>query len=374
MTDLQSPAVLLGGRYELGELLGTGATSRVHRARDTVLERDVAVKVFRHDVEASDAARVQTEVRTLASLSHPNLVAVHDAVAVAGPDGRTTSYLVMELVDGPTLAACCLDGELPLHRVAEIGSQLAAALAHVHERGIVHRDVKPANILLGSDGRARLADFGIVRILDEARLTGTGLTIGTAPYLSPEQVRGRDVGPPADVYALGLVLLECLTGRREYDGGPVECALARLDRRPFIPTTLPAPWPALLDRMTADDAADRPTAVEVAQALTGGSRNPPPAMVDPTLVGPAAPAPARATRLPQRPSRVAPTGSHGVGRRPAMVGAGLLIAVVLATVVGVAAVHARRGSTGSAGVGPTPGPSAPVLERHLDDLRRSVQP
>ena len=374
MTDLQSPAVLLAGRYELGELLGTGATSRVHRARDTVLERDVAVKVFRHDVEASDAARVQTEVRTLASLSHPNLVAVHDAVAVAGPDGRTKSYLVMELVDGPTLAACCLDGELPLQRVAEIGSQLAAALAHVHERGIVHRDVKPANILLGSDGRARLADFGIVRILDEARLTGTGLTIGTAPYLSPEQVRGRDVGPPADVYALGLVLLECLTGRREYDGGPVECALARLDRRPFVPATLPAPWPALLDRMTADDAADRPTAVEVAQVLTGGSRKPPPALVEPTLVAPAAPTPTRTTRLPQRPPRAAPPSSHGVGRRPNMVGAGLLIAVILATVLGVAAVRAGRGSTGSAGVGPTPGPSAPVLERQLDDLRRSVQP
>jgi serine/threonine protein kinase len=123
----------------------------------------------------------------------------------------------------------------------------------------VHRDVKPGNVLIGRDGRVRLTDFGIARLVDSARVTSTGMMVGTASFLAPEQVAGEPVGPPADVYALGLVLLECLTGQREYAGSTVEVALARLQRLPRVPATLPAGWPGLLRAMTAREPADRPS-------------------------------------------------------------------------------------------------------------------
>ncbi len=256
--------VLLGGRYELGPLLGRGGMADVHLATDTVLGRDVAAKVFKPHVE--DVDRTSSEVRLLASLNHPGLVSLYDAGTADGG----SPWLVMELIDGPTLAACCVDGSLGPDRVATFGADLAEALAHCHERGVVHRDVKPANILITSSDRAKLTDFGIARLVDAARHTATGLTVGTAPYFSPEQVRGTEVGPPSDVYSLGLVLLECLTGRREYaEQNAVACAVARLHRSPDVPPSLPAPWPELLTAMTADEPAERPTAAEVATILRG---------------------------------------------------------------------------------------------------------
>ncbi len=255
---------IVAGRYVLGDVLGTGAMAQVRQATDLLLERQVAVKVFREDLDDDSAARARSEMRTLAVLSHPRLVGIHDAGT--REDGHP--YLVMELVEGPTLAQCCVDGSLTPERLASIGADLAEALAYVHSQGVVHRDVKPANILLAADG-AKLTDFGIARIVDGARHTGTGLTIGTAPYLAPEQVTGAAIGAATDVYALGLVLLECLTGHREYDGNAVEAAMARLHRPPRIPSTLPAPWPDLLAAMTAMAPADRPTADQVAGVLRG---------------------------------------------------------------------------------------------------------
>lgn len=255
---------LLGGRYALGPVMGRGGMAQVLRATDTVLGREVAVKLFHPHVE--DVDRTSSEIALLASLNHPGLVSLYDAGATE--DGAP--FLVMELVDGPTLAACCLDGTLTQTRVAGIGADLAEALAHCHERGVIHRDVKPANVLLTADDRAKLTDFGIARLVDAARHTATGLTVGTAPYFSPEQVRGGAVGPPTDVYALGLVLLEALTGRREYaDSDPVACAVERLHRDPVVPASLPAPWPSVLSRMTAADPSDRPTAADVAGILRG---------------------------------------------------------------------------------------------------------
>ena len=263
------PAVLLDGRYALGPLLGIGASARVHRAHDRLLDRTVAIKLFRRDLQALDLARVRAEARALATLQHPNVVRLHDSVAVDAGADQPLTYLVMELVEGPTLAAYCSAGPVHPGRVLEIGSQLGAALSYVHSRGLVHRDLKPANVLLGSDGRVRLLDFG-VSVRPGPRTAGPGaeeLSPGTAPYLSPEQVRRRVVGPPSDVYALGLVLLECLTGHREYAGDPVDCALARLDHPPVIPAHLPAPWPRLLTLMAAPEPADRPTAAEVTGEL-----------------------------------------------------------------------------------------------------------
>lgn len=272
MPDAVRPAVLLDGRYALGPLLGIGASARVHRAHDLLLDRTVAIKLFRRDLQAPDLARVRAEVRALGSLRHPNVVRLHDSVAVDTGAEPPLTYLVLELVDGPTLAAYCASGPVHPGRVQEIGSQLGAALAYVHSRGLVHRDLKPANVLLGSDGRVRLLDFGVSLRLDQpgdrtARPDADELSPGTAPYLSPEQVRRREVGPPSDVYALGLVLLECLTGHREYDGDPVGCALARLEHPPVIPTDLPRPWPWLLAVMAAPEPADRPTAADVSDAL-----------------------------------------------------------------------------------------------------------
>jgi serine/threonine protein kinase len=152
--------------------------------------------------------------------------------------------------------------------VAAAGAQVADALRYVHGAGIVHRDVTPSNILLARDGRVLLADFGIARLAaDTAHLTAQGLMVGTVGYLSPEQVTGGDAGPAADVYALGLTLLEALTGEQAYPGPVPEAALARLTARPVIPETLPPPWPDLLRRMTAHRPSERPTAAEVAGIL-----------------------------------------------------------------------------------------------------------
>ena len=259
------PAVV-GGRYELGALLGTGASAVVRRGLDRVSGRTFAVKLFHAGASAHDRRRQQREMRALATLHHPGLVALHDGGV---EDGRP--FIVTDLVEGPTLAERLEAGPLDPEELLGIGARLADALAHVHRAGIVHRDLKPANVLLGADG-PRLADFGIARALDGTAVTGTGYVVGTAAYLAPEQVRGEWVGPEADVYALGLVLLESLTGRREYPGALVESATARLHRPPGIPTGLPFALDTALRAMTALDPADRPAAADVATMLAAAPR------------------------------------------------------------------------------------------------------
>ncbi|WP_300640602.1 serine/threonine-protein kinase [Nocardioides sp.] len=266
------PAVppVLRERYRLEARLGSGGTADVHRATDTTLQRPVAVKLLR-DVagDASDRGRFVAEARTLASLSHRNLVMVLDA-GIGDEDDRP--FLVMELVEGRALSDALRQGPLPAREVARIGAEVAAGLAFAHERGVVHRDVKPGNVLLSDDGRVKLADFGIARLIgDTVRHTRTGTAIGTAAYLAPEQVRGEDVTGCADVYALGLVLLEALTGQRAFPGSATEAALARLHRDPDVPDDLPAGWPALLRAMTAADPAARPTTAEVVRVCSAGA-------------------------------------------------------------------------------------------------------
>jgi hypothetical protein len=256
-----TPAVL-GGRYELGATLGSGASAVVRRAWDRVSGRAFAVKLFHAGASAHDCRRQQREMRALAALHHPGLVGLYDGGVEAG-----RPYIVTDLVEGPSLAERIARRPLDADEVRRLGARLADALAHVHASGIVHRDLKPANVLLGEDGRPRLADFGIARALDGTAVTGTGYVVGTAAYLAPEQVRGEWVGPEADVYALGLVLLEALTGRREYPGALVESATARLHRAPDIPATLPSGLRTALHAMTALEPAVRPTAAEVAQLL-----------------------------------------------------------------------------------------------------------
>jgi serine/threonine protein kinase len=253
---------VLDGRYRLGDRLGGGAAAEVYRALDERLQRPVAVKLFRGDA-AAQLQRHEAEMRTLASLDHPSLVGVYDA----GTDDSGVPFLVMQLVEGSTLADELRDGALPPERAATYGAALADALAYVHERGFVHRDIKPANVLISGDGRVHLADFGIARLVDSAHETRTGDVLGTPGYFSPEQVTGEPVGPPTDIYALGIVLIECLTGQRPFEGSPMEVALARVNRQPDIPSAYGQPWSDLLTAMTSRDPARRPKAPVVADSL-----------------------------------------------------------------------------------------------------------
>lgn len=255
-------ARILGGRYRLDGLIGWGGAADVHRGFDLQLRRPVAVKIFRSGTGFDTEEGFRSEAVILAQLQHPGLVTAYDA---GRHDGD--AYLVMQLVDGPTLKTRIAESPLSPEAAATLGAALADALDHAHEKGIIHRDVKPSNILLDASDSPHLTDFGISRLLDSTTHTATGTLIGTAAYLSPEQVLGRPVGPPADVYALGLVLLECFTGRLEYEGGPLEAAIARLHRRPALPDFLPEAFGDLLHRMTALEEQDRPTARECARAL-----------------------------------------------------------------------------------------------------------
>src|SRR3954454_6851561 len=251
---------LLDGRYRLGERLGGGAVADVFKAVDERLQRPVAVKVFRGDA-AQQLQRHDAEMRTLAALDHPSLVTVFDA----GTDGESQQpYLVMQLIEGPTLGEELRSGSLTTERSAQYGAALADALGYVHEPGLVHRDVKPANVLITEDGRVHLADFGIARLVDSAHQTRTGDVLGTPAYFAPEQVAGEAVGPAADIYALGIVLIECLSGKRPYEGTAMEVAMARLARPPEIPAGLSGDWAALLTAMTRRVPAERPGAVQVA--------------------------------------------------------------------------------------------------------------
>ncbi len=253
---------VIAGRYELGPVIGRGSTADIYRARDLRLQRDVAVKLFTRGVTGPDRQRQDTELVTLARLRHPGLIELFDA---GTDDGR--AYLVMQLVCGPPLAERLRAGPLPEQAVIGLGAELADTLAYVHSHGITHRDVKPANVLLNEDDRPMLGDFGIARLVDTTRVTAAGDIIGTPAYMSPEQARGAPVGLATDVYALGLVLLECLTGRREYPGAVMESLAARLQRPPNVPPGLAGGLTPLLTRMTATDPAERPTAAAVAASL-----------------------------------------------------------------------------------------------------------
>jgi serine/threonine protein kinase len=253
---------LLDGRYRLGERLGRGGAADVYEAEDLRLERHVAVKVYRPFGDDIGLRRFLTEAELLAGLSHPGLLTVFD---VNVDDDRP--YLVLQLAPGGTLREKINDGPLTSGETATIGAELAEVLAHVHANHVVHRDVKPSNVLFDRTGASFLADFGIARALGAAHLTDSNEFIGTAAYLAPEQVVDREVGPLVDVYALGLVLLECLTGETEYVGTDVEVAIARLSRAPRIPDTLPAEWRSLLSAMTAFEPEGRPNARRCAKRL-----------------------------------------------------------------------------------------------------------
>jgi serine/threonine protein kinase len=266
-----APPVVLQGRYRIGPVIGRGGASTVYRAKDLLLGRDVAIKVFTTRATRPEDLRVQeVEARTLARLSHPGLVALLDADVDLTDGTAPQMFLVMEFVEGPDLRSRLRQGALDEFEVAYLGWDLLGALDYVHEHGIIHRDLKPANVLLaptrGRPARGKLTDFGIAVLTGQVADPGEETT-GTAAYLSPEQVEGTRLDPATDVYSLGLVLLEALTGRVTFPGAVVESALSRLDRDPEIPADLPADAATVLRRMTAREPGARPTAQDAAAAF-----------------------------------------------------------------------------------------------------------
>ncbi len=258
-------------RYRLDSVVGRGGMATVYRAQDEVLGRQVAIKLFH--AGAGDVGHQESEFVVLAGLDHHGLVTMIDAGVGRDPNGRPRRFIVMPLVIGTNLQTRLFESPISARHVAEIGYDMAEVLEYVHARRVIHRDIKPSNILLVDYGnratraRARLADFGIALSDEVERMTAEGLTTGTAAYLSPEQAGGGDVTSATDIYSLGLVLLECLTLRKEFPGGMVESAVARLSRDPRIPDELPERWRNLLRAMTSRTPADRPQGRELVSIL-----------------------------------------------------------------------------------------------------------
>ncbi|MDP9027506.1 MAG: serine/threonine protein kinase, partial [Actinomycetota bacterium] len=262
-------ASLIAGRYRLEEALGAGGATSVHRAVDQLLGRNVAVKLFRPGA-VSEEDVLGNEARLLAALNHHALVTLLDAGIDAGGADGPHVYLVLELVEGTDLRRRLESGALQLRTAAYIGADLADALDYIQGRGIVHRDVKPENVLLPNDDalrrpRAKLADFGIAALVSASG--GTRATARAGAYLSPEQAAGAPGGPSSDIYSLGLVILESLTRRVAFPASVTDSAFGRLHRNPEIPRSLPAGWRNLLALMTAQDGASRPTPAEAAAAF-----------------------------------------------------------------------------------------------------------
>jgi serine/threonine protein kinase len=331
VTDFAAGGSIADGRYTLERRLGTGGMAAVWLARDERLGRPVAIKAL-SDVLAGDEAyvrRFSREARVVAGLSHPNLVRVFDF----GDDPRP--YLVMEYVEGGTLAEYLREpaGELDCHLLVR---RLLEALDHVHTARVVHRDIKPGNVLMGRDGRARLTDFGIAQPEDATQLTQAGGVMGTMRYLAPEVLAGEPATPVSDLYALGMLMRDCL----EPGEGPLN---------------------ALADRLAAPEPADRPQSAAAALALLEEA---------PTAEDPATEATRRLPRVP-RPAlpepRELPDGRREyelrVGGRAVAIGLGLLAAAILVIVIA---------TSGGGGSLPAPPPRDAPLQRQLDGLDRAV--
>ncbi|GAB3310138.1 hypothetical protein GCM10027451_20370 [Geodermatophilus aquaeductus] len=354
---------LLGGRYRLESVLASGGMGRVWRATDTLLQRQVAVKVLRSEYtgDPSFLQRFRAEARHAALLNDPHIAAVHDYGETVGPGGEPLAYLVMELVAGESLSDLLTRvGRLDVPATLGILRQTASALAAAHAAGVVHRDVKPGNVLVAPDGVVKITDFGIAWSASSVPLTGTGQVIGTAQYLSPEQAKGAKASPASDVYALGVVAYQCLSGRLPLDREtPVQVLLAQIhDDPPPLPPDVPADVRGLVERAMVKDPAVRfPDGAALRDAVDEVLRNrsAAPDTRHDTLVLPA-PAPASTTVLPAPGSAPAPEASRP--RRRGAVLAGLLALLALAVVGGVLALTA--GDPEDTAASPTTTSSSPV--------------
>lgn len=381
----------INGRYTLLREIGRGGMATIWEARDSQLGRRVAVKLL-HPQFASDPEfieRFAREARSAASLTHPNIVAVFDA----GVDSATGApFLVLELVDGPSLRDVVRQRERPFdeREIRLVGTSLAEALEYAHRRGIIHRDVKPANVLLGGDGRPRLTDFGIAQAATESQLTRTGSVMGSVHYLAPEVARGQPSTSAADVYALGVVLYELATGRTPFSGtNEMAVALAHVEQPPPPPRTVnpnlsPQLEGVILRALSKDPSRRFGSAGELAAALGGGAgaqETRPVAVLPPR---PEPTDPGRTSRLPVQPP---PRSGRAVAPPPAAVapsrravqpprggggpGGGVIaVLLVLAAALvalgvgffGLASSNRDPGASGGAAASPT-ATSAPAAEK-----------
>ncbi len=263
MHSIASTGSVLGSRYVLERRVAAGGMGQVWEATDRVLERAVAVKVLRPELIDSGAflTRFRAEARLAACLTHPGIARVYD-YAEDVHDGQQIAFLVMELVDGRPLSHQLARDDRPdLGRIVSILGQTAEALGAAHELGIVHRDVKPGNLLITADDRVKVTDFGIARAINAAAITEIGEVIGTVHYMSPEQARGEEATPASDVYSLGVVGYEMLSGRTPFGGDtPVTIALAHVQAEPpSLPASVPTGLRSLIERSLAKLPEHRPT-------------------------------------------------------------------------------------------------------------------
>ena len=299
--------IVLAGRYRLEGRIATGGMGEVWRAADTVLERPVAVKLLRsgYSGDPETLARFRAEARHAAAVSHPGIAHVYD-YGEGGPDD--SPFLVMELVDGPALTELVAGGPLDAVQTLDVVAQAAAALAAAHAAGLVHRDIKPGNLLVGRGGIVKITDFGIAYAAGSAPLTRTGALIGTPAYLAPERIAGAPATPACDLYSLGIVAYECLAGAPPFTGSPMQIALAHQRRGvPPLPASVPRPVARFVADLSARDPMARPaSAADVtvrARYLQSDLAGP--ARTDRWLALPARPLAAAAAGLAAAPDRAA---------------------------------------------------------------------
>ena len=352
------PITELAGRYHLEELIAIGGMGEVWRAVDQVLGRCVAVKLLRPEYLHDEVTllRFRAEARHAGLLNHPGIAQVYD-YQDASLDGP--AYLVMELVDGPSLAEVLAGGRLDPRRTADVLAQAAAALHAAHDAGVLHRDIKPGNLLLASDGRVKVTDFGIAQSSRTGHLTQTGALIGTTGYLAPERVSGRSATAASDLYALGIVGYECLTGQPPFRGEPLQVALAHLDQDlPGLP-----PWclsqpggtelAGLIADLTARDPAARPASAALVAGRAGRIRDGRADAPDRRAGSPGGlPAPTGTGQAPLPPSTepglAPPAGPRRRRLAPAGLAAGLVAAGLLGWLLATAQADPGQGHPGQA--------------------------
>src|SRR5919204_1189712 len=332
---------MLAGRYRLQELLGSSLMAEVHAARDVDLDRPVVVKLLKGD---ADPARFEREARAAAALAHTNIVNLFD---YGEDEGRP--YMVFEFLPGQSLQERLSAGALADAETARIAADIAAGLAHAHAHGVVHRDLKPANVLFDAEDRAKIADFGIARIAGADTITDAGTVLGTAAYISPEQVRGEPATPASDVYAFGVVLYQLLTGRVPFAAEhPAQLAAMHRDADPPpLETVRPDAPPELAALATAalakDPAARPPDGAALVAALGGG---------------------ALPTQAPEAQTRVLPALPRRRWLRPTPVIVGLaLLALLTAGIIGAVALSG----------GGSPAPAVPAHTRRSTSTPTSVE-
>jgi eukaryotic-like serine/threonine-protein kinase len=256
------PERILQDRYRLDEFIAVGGMGEVWQGTDLLLDRKVAVKLLRseHAEDKDLLARFRAEARLAGLLSHPNIAQVFDFRDAAPPD---PAYLVMEYVDGPSLAGLLHDGPLDAARTMDIVTQAARGLAAAHRAGLVHRDVKPGNLLARQDGLIKVSDFGIARAEAATPVTRTGQLPGTPGYMAPERSAGAGATPASDLYSLGVVAYQCLTGKPPFEGDALAVAIAHMEREiPPLPPSVPAQVAALVAELTSKDPQSRPSSAQ----------------------------------------------------------------------------------------------------------------